>query len=116
MHTCGPHGLTAVEPGNQLDRGPEEYYISEARRVDGKSIVGWSFEGECPPDTWLKLRFATAESPEALESAPWSEWQAAGDFVTTLPAKTYARYQLALGARIGLRSPRVTAINVQLKA
>ena len=39
LPTSGPHGMYATPPGNQRDRGPEEYYESEPHELpEGASL------------------------------------------------------------------------------
>ena len=109
LPTDGPHGLSAVEPGNQLDRGEEEYYFSVPYELGGGRIVSWKIDGELPPDTWVRISFAFADTREGLETAAWGEWFTPGAASGT---GKFARYRLALGARLGLRSPRLTAVRI----
>jgi hypothetical protein len=114
LPTQGPHGLSAVEPGNQLDRSSEEFYTSTVSEIEECIITGWEAEGELPPKTWVKIRFQRAEAMEALENSSWSEWYEQGDVWFGVKGN-FVRYQLALGAINGLRSPRITAIKVYLQ-
>ncbi len=113
----GPHGITAVEPGNQLTRGAEEYYTSAPYQVAGAAesvTVGW--EGEIPPTTGVRARLRRAASPELLEQAPWSEWLQAGDSVAlSCPVDCWLQYQLELSAERSLRTPRLTEVKVELR-
>ena len=111
LPTAGPHGMTAIEPGNQLTRGPEEFYESEPYGVsrDGK-IVYFTIEGEMPPKTWVKLLIRKASDSESL---PRALWQAPEDM--KVKAGEYLQYQLALGAANSLRSPRITGVTIVLE-
>ncbi len=111
LPTEGPHGMTALEPGNILDRGPEEYYISTPHKAEAAGrIKAAKVEAELPPKTWTTLLFRKAATEAALADAPWQEADAidfqAGDLL---------QYRLALGAHNSLRTPRVTAVEVTLE-
>ena len=118
LPTCGPHGMTSVEPGNQLDRGSEEYYISSVYKSQNKMQIGaviWV--GEIPPKTWVKVCARTADLETALENTPWSEYFDCGEsFGENAPAGKYFQYKLVLGAVNSLRSPRLTEVVVDLRA
>jgi len=116
LPTCGPHGMSSIEPGNQLDRGPEEYYISSVytsqKRLQIESIT---WEGEIPPKTWVKACVRVADSEKNLEGAPWSEYHECGEnFGDNVPSGKCFQYKLALGATNSLRSPRLTEVVVNL--
>ncbi|MFH1567597.1 MAG: VCBS repeat-containing protein, partial [Gemmatimonadota bacterium] len=55
LPTDGPHGITAIPVGNIADRGPEECYTSEPRRLGGearRARLEWS--GQTPAGTWVR--------------------------------------------------------------
>ena len=113
LPTCGPHGMTAINPGNVLDRGPEEYYTSAPRELDADATVeAIEIEADVPPKTWVKARMRFAASPQSLDHAEWSPWQESGRFVGPQAAGRFAQYELALGATLCLRSPRITEVRV----
>jgi hypothetical protein len=60
------HGLyRRIEPGNLLNRGPEEYYTSEPFPLKGNAILDEiKWEGEVPPKTWVAAKVRTAPNPE----------------------------------------------------
>lgn len=112
LPTFGPHGMTSVQVGNQLDRGPEEYYESEPRRAAFDcQVVKADFEGEVPDSTWVKIQMRCAVSPDALAKAEWRK-----------PEEFFCRqgdlmqYRLILGAELSLRSPRITGVVITLKS
>ena len=120
LPTNGPHGMCSTDPGNILDRGPEEYYTSEA--FDGKEPVrpvSAAIRAEVPKKCRVSIRFRAAKSKKSLERAAWSEWRkfdAKGR--ARLPELAPARfwqYQLALGATNSLRTPRITEVDVVMK-
>ncbi len=110
LPTEGPHGMTALEPGNILDRGPEEFYESEVFPIESAgTVLSAEVEAELPPDTWVKITVRAAATAEELAAAPWSD-----------PDKFRVRrgelfqYRLALGARNSLRTPRVTGVDITI--
>lgn len=116
LPTEGPHGISSIEPGNILDRGPEEYYTSVSYFIKENSLLEFiSWEGEIPGKTWVKAAFRTAGAERQLDNSQWSEWfdnnQAIG---LELHSGIYLQYKLALGALNSLRSPRITKVTVSL--
>jgi hypothetical protein len=100
--------MTAIEPGNQLDRGPEEYYESEVWQVPETSeITSIDIEGEIPENCYVKSWVKVAESKENLGKKEWQE-------VNGIKVKKgdYIQYKLALGAKNSLRTPRITGVTV----
>ena len=111
LPTCGPHGMSAIEPGNLLTRGPEEYYYSELYRADGDMTVkGVEVTAECPPKTWVKLLVRSAPTEEELEKAEWRE--PAG---VKVAKGGFLQYRLELGATLSLSTPRVTRVAIQFR-
>jgi len=109
LPTCGPHGMSAIEPGNLLTRGPEEYYYSEPYHADRDIVVkGSEVVADCPPKTWVKLLARSASTRDALEKAEWRE--AAG---LKVRKGGYLQYRLELGATLSLSTPRVTKVEIQ---
>lgn len=112
LPTAGPHGMTAIEPGNQLDRGPEEYYISEPFQLPRHAVLeGIDWKGEIPPKTWVSAKIRTAATPEDLDSA---EWQPPDK--QKIKSGEWIQYRLALGAVNSLRTPRITGVTVTFAA
>ena len=120
LPTSGPHGMTSVEPGNIMDRGPEEYYVSSAHELpDGATVRKIQWEADIPEKTWVKAQLRFAPSKQQLPDATWQGpggldgWfeneQAAGTLKQT---SRWTQYRLALGAINGGRSPRVKAVEV----
>ena len=108
LPTCGPHGMSAIEPGNQLTRGPEEYYYSEPYRAD-RTLTVRSAEvaADCPPKTWVKILARTAATQAALEKAEWLE-----PVGLKVAKGGYLQYRLELGATLSLSTPRVTKVSI----
>ena len=123
LPTMGPHGMTCIEPGNILDRGPEEYYISEAFELPPGSVptaIAW--EADTPPRTWVDAQLRTAETKDALVDAPWtgpdgpdSRFEAGQPIPADPSPGRWLQYRLALGADKGLRTPRVEAVTVKYR-
>ena len=102
LPTCGPHGMYAIEPGNQLTRGPEEYYVSEARTVgEDCTVAGVDLVAEIPPKTWVRPLVR-------VNGGDWTE--PAG---CSLKKGDSLQYRLELGALNSLRTPRVTRVTVK---
>ena len=120
LPTSGPHGMTAVGPGNIVDRGHEEYYLSRPFKLPpGAAVTAIGWEADEPPKTWVwaKLRFAPTAA--ALEQAAWigpndgAGWFTNGQAVDAAAfAGQWVQYRLALGAVNSGRTPRVTEVAV----
>ena len=111
LPTCGPHGMTAVEPGNQLDRSPSEFYFSEPLKcAEAKRVLSARVTADIPPKTWVKVTVRSAATKEALEQAEWHE---PTDY--RMAGAGFLQYRLELGATLSLRSPRVTAVEFDLE-
>ena len=111
LPTAGPHGMTSVEPGNLLTRGPEEFYESEPIRAESDVLSAKArVEAEIPPKTWVKAYLRSASDEAGLRKAVWRKPEefkcGKGDFI---------QYQLVLGATNSLRSPRITKVVIELK-
>jgi hypothetical protein len=121
LPTLGPHGMVAVNPGNILDRGPEEYYTSSPFELPaGARVQSISWEVEVPPKTWVRAQLRFAEQAEGLDAAPWqgpgggNGWLERGDSTEGLrQTGPWVQYRLALGAVNGGNSPRVTEVSVR---
>ena len=108
LPTDGPHGISNIEPGSIVDRGPEEHYVSEPFDLPpGEAVHDISWEASVPAGTWVEahLRFAASESD--LASAPWVAPEEAANH----PGK-WLQYRLTLGADKGMNTPRVTEVTV----
>ena len=109
LPTNGPHGMTTIQPGNMLDRGPEEYYTSEPHKVE-EDCRGFrvSLKAEIPEKTWVNVFLRSASDADGLVRAPWKNPGevscSAGDLI---------QYKLALGAVNGLRTPRISRVEVE---
>ncbi len=121
LPTTGPHGMTAVQTGNMLDAGPEEYYISAPYLLpEGSSVRSIDWNAECGPGTWVHAQIRGADSEEALNPATWqgpsgedSWYERPGQ--ASLPWDTggWIQYRLALGAVNGGSTPRVMEVRLE---
>ena len=118
LPTLGGRGPSLIHPGNILDRGPEEFYLSQPRRLPENAVVeGLTWEGAIPRKTWVKGQVRVADREEDLALCAWtgpgggdSSWVGEGtDSGVRLPAG-WVQYRLALGATNGCSSPRLTAV------
>ena len=108
LPTCGPHGMTAIEPGNLLTRGPEEHYYSEPYPADRDlTVTGAEVTADCPPKTWVKVLARAASTQEALAKAEWRE-----PVGLKVPKGGFLQYRLELGATLSLSTPRVTKVSL----
>ena len=115
LPTEGPHGLSAVEPGNILDRSMDEFYDSEITRIGEAKIISCHVEGEIPPKTAVKIRFRRGTSPKNVIENDFGQWLEVRNEKITIDISGggFAQYQLALFAVNGLRSPRITAVEIE---
>ncbi len=120
LPTTGPHGMTAVQVGNILDAGPEEYFVSAPQEIPkGQSITAIDWEVEDGPGTWVHAQVRWADSVEALEQSEWygldgeHTWYEAPRQVSVPCAGSWVQYRLALGATNGGSSPRVTEVRLE---
>ena len=115
----GPHGMT-LSPGNQLNRGPEEYYQSRPFQMPkGAAVRRVSWQAEVPAKTWVKAQVRVAHDKDALGQAPWVGPQAPDSWLQNdqaIPSNRqsgrWVQYRLALGASNGLATPRVREVRV----
>ena len=120
----GPHGMTRVGSGNQRDRGPEELYTSAPYELpDGVEALRVNWEADVPEGTWVRAQVRVAETEEALAQAAWlgpegeGSWGGYGDAIALPTAQArWMQYRLALGARDGCGTPRVSAVRVSWTA
>lgn len=120
LPTNGPHGMIALDPGNIMDRKPEEYYISsEYKLPNGSKVTTVSWEAEIQPKTWVKCQIRTSATKEGLSEATWQgpngsdSWFDNGDKIDNLSmAGAWIQYRLALGAVNGGNTPRVKSVSI----
>jgi hypothetical protein len=115
--------MTAIEAGNQRDRGPEEHYESSAWKLpDGAAATSVSWVAQTPPKTWVKAQLRWAPTKAGLKQAAWhgpagpGTWCANGQAVGGGPkAGPWIQYRLALGATNAAATPRVTEVSVRVE-
>ena len=104
LPTCGPHGMYIVEPGNVLDRGPEEYYVSEPMTAsEDLTVSSVAVEAEVPAKCWVKAALR-------VNGGAWREAEG-----LTVRKGDRLEYRLALGAKNALSTPRVTKVTVEFR-
>ena len=113
--------MTAVGPGNIVDRGPEEYYLSRPFKLPpGAAVTAIGWEADEPPKTWVRAKLRFAPTAAALEQAAWIGpdngagvvCQRSGGRRSYAFAGQWVQYRLALGAVNSGRTPRVTEVAV----
>ena len=120
LPTLGPHGMVGVNPGNIMDRGPDEYYVSAPFELpEGSSAASISWEAEIPAKTWVKGQLRSADTQQDLAAAPWegpggrASWYESGQRITGRESqRRWVQYRLALGATNSLSTPRLTRVDV----
>ncbi|MBH05363.1 MAG: hypothetical protein CMJ20_03495 [Phycisphaeraceae bacterium] len=122
LPTMGPHGMIPVQPGNQKDRGPEEYYISEPHELSGNACVQKiEWEADVPAKTWVKAQIRLADSENLLDSAVWQGRDGAGSWLDCGEEAHHihheggwVQYRLALGAINSGSTPRIQEVKVTI--
>ncbi len=120
LPTSGPHGMTAISPHSIADRGEEECYLSAPHELPpGARVTGIVWQAETPPRAWVKAQLRFGSSKAELEEAEWQgpnggpEWFEEPQASLAAEATgRWVQYRLALGAKNGCGSPRVTSVNI----
>lgn len=123
LPTYGPHGITSVEPGNIMNRGPEEYYISVPYKLShGEFVSKVSWDAEIPDKTWVRLQLRYAPTQDELCQSKWQgkssneDWFQNGDSIEkNIKNYGWVQYRLALGAKNALRTPRVSSVRIYIQ-
>lgn len=116
LPTIGPHDMVPCDIGHIMDRSPEEKYITAAFEAEGINNVGW--EAVIPQKTWINCQIRTAESREALESAPFTgpdgtdktRFEKGEAIDKKLIAGKWMQIKLFIGAVNSGNTPRITEI------
>jgi len=118
LPSSGPHGMSCVGPGNILDRGPDEHYVSAPLRIErGATVRDVTWKGDVPPWCWVTAQLRSAQTEEALASAPWEGRFDGSASPTPVSLRgSWLQYRLALGARNGCGTPRITEVSVEIEA
>jgi len=107
LPTNGPHSMLVVDPGNVMDRGPEEFYVSSAHELpEGAKVTGLEWDAELPPKTRVRGWLRFAQSKTELDRAPWQEPASLSQ------TGRWVQYRLALGATNSGSTPRVRQVRV----
>ena len=61
------------------------------------------------------MQVRCADTAEELEKAPWQGDISNGDCLCDLELKGYMQYKLALGAKCGCGTPRITSVTVDFE-
>ncbi len=113
----GPHDMVGVDVGNIYNRGDEEYYTSPVVELDqGETVkhIGW--EGDVPEKCWVHAQVRAADSYERLLILPFTGPEGTtGSFYENGQPLTghigrFVQYRLAIGAKSGIGTPRITSI------
>ena len=101
LPTNGPHGMTAINPGNILTRSDSEFYYSESFPVDGDCTVkSASVEADIPEKTAVLLTVS-------VNGGEWTKPEG-----TALKKGDSFQYRLEIVAKNCLRTPRITKVCV----
>lgn len=112
LPTCGPHGMTKVDPGNIMNRSNKEHYTSVAKELPADTVVhSISWDGICTSTSWVEIEIRASENAEQLSDAAWIRVNA-GEDISHLGLHGLVQYRLALCAKCGCGTPRVTKVTV----
>lgn len=111
LPTGGPHGLMHQDLGNVYDRGLEEDFTSRIFTVDGPGVLtDITWQGDVPAKTWVRPEVRSATTPDALEDAAWLEVNG------EVAVERHLQYRLHLGATNSVATPRITAVELTVRA
>ncbi len=118
----GPHDMTAVEVGNIMDRGSEEYYTSPVVPMsEGEALQSIRWEALIPEKTWVTAKIRFADRAEDLEGKPFvgpdgtenTSFQC-GEAIRFAGGSRCFQYRLALGAVNSVSTPRIESVIIQI--
>ncbi len=113
LPTVGPHGMSTVDPGNIRDRSDKEHYISQAKVLPaGTGVRSIRWEGICTSSSWVEVEIRAAAEEQALENREWIPVKP-GEDLCDLKLNGVVQYRLALCAKCGCGTPRITAVTVE---
>lgn len=113
LPTIGPHGMSTVDPGNILDRGPKEFYTSVAKELPaGAKVTSVAWDGVCTSTSWVEVEVRCAATAAELEGAAWQTVEAGAD-ISALNLTGAVQYRLALCAKCACGTPRIESVTVQ---
>ena len=107
LPSSGPHGASAIDPGNVMDRGEREYYTSEKYVTEGTSAA-ISYVAECTSTSYIELEYRTAACDKCIDECEWISVQPGEAF----KIDKVMQYRVALGAKCGCGTPRISKIEV----
>ena len=121
LPTAGPHGMLCVDPGNIMDRGHEEFYLSAPFELPAESRVErLRWQAETPASTWVKAQLRFGPDRSELDQAEWrgpkdgQSWYENGQEVSEEGQNgRWIQYRLALGALNSCGTPRVSEVAVE---
>ena len=119
LPTLGPHGMVCVNPGNIMNRGTEEFYISAPFESSSRmAVTSISWDADVPEKTWVKAQLRCADTETGLQETSWcgpgdnNSWYENGQRTLVRCARRWFQYRLALGSTNSLSTPRVTQVEV----
>ena len=116
LPTVGPHGMSTVDPGNILDRGDRERYVSEAYRLPtGARVTSLIWDGECTSTSWVETELRAAETEDGLSEAPWQSVRV-GEDLSALGLSGVIQYRLSLCAKCSCGTPRIRRVTVHYES
>lgn len=115
LPTIGPHGMSTVDPGNIMDRGPKEHYTSVAKELPaGAKVKSIAWEGKCTSTSWVEIEVRAAATADELESAQWLSVES-GANISALGLTGFVQYRLALCAKCACGTPRIERVTVSFE-
>lgn len=114
----GPHSLTVRDPGNALNRGPGEVYVSPPVPIGDAIPVQLSWDADVPQGCGLLFELRWADSHDDLQHRPWqgphgpgSHWTSPGRIDAAATAG-FIQYRATFVTRTGARTPRLRSVTV----
>lgn len=112
LPTVGPHGMSTIDPGNIMDRGDKEYYISEAFSLpEGNVVRSILWEGVCTSTSWVETEMRSGYDFDSVQTAEWKKVDAGKD-IRELGLSGVVQYRLALCAKCACGTPRINKVTV----
>lgn len=113
LPTVGPHGMSTVDPGNIMDRGDREYYVSETKVLPPETeVISVCWQGQCTSTSWVEIEVRAAKDQSLLEHVPWVAVEPGVD-LRGMDLTGVIQYRLALCAKCSCGTPRITEVVVE---